>query len=53
MAVYTKLSENELKEFFSRYNLGKLLNHKGIEDGIGFGGPFHTKVRFIDGSNAL
>ena len=34
MAVYTKLSENELKEFFSRYNLGKLLNHKGIEDGI-------------------
>tara|TARA_Y100000590_G_C15707757_1_gene1009258 strand:+ start:1397 stop:2365 length:969 start_codon:yes stop_codon:yes gene_type:complete len=34
MAVYTKLSENELEEFFSRYNLGKLLNHKGIEDGI-------------------
>ena len=34
MAVYTKLSENELKEFFSKYNLGKLLNYKGIKEGI-------------------
>ena len=34
MAVYTKLSENELKEFFSKYNLGKLLNHKEIKEGI-------------------
>ena len=34
MAVYTKLSEKELKEFFSKYNLGKLLNHKGIKEGI-------------------
>ena len=30
MAVYTKLSEVKLKEFFSKYNLGKLLNYKEI-----------------------
>jgi homoserine kinase type II len=34
MAVYTKLSENQLVDFFSKYNLGKLLNYKGIEEGI-------------------
>ena len=34
MAVYTKLSEKELKEFFSKYNLGKLLNYKEIKEGI-------------------
>ncbi len=34
MAVYTKLSEANLKSFFSKYNLGKLLNFKGIKDGI-------------------
>ena len=34
MAVYTKLSEAELKDFFSKYNLGKLLNYKGIKEGI-------------------
>ena len=34
MAVYTKLSENELEVFFSKYNLGKLLNYKGIKEGI-------------------
>ena len=34
MAVYTKLSEKELKEFFSKYNLGKLLDYKGIKEGI-------------------
>ena len=34
MAVYTKLSKNELVEFFSKYNLGKLLNYKGIKEGI-------------------
>ena len=34
MAVYTKLSEEELKEFFSKYNLGKLLNYKEIKEGI-------------------
>ena len=34
MAVYTKLSENQLKDFFSKYNLGKLLDYKGIEEGI-------------------
>ena len=34
MAVYTKLSENNLREFFLKYNLGKLLNYKGIQEGI-------------------
>ena len=34
MAVYTKLSENNLKDFFLKYNLGKLLNYKGIREGI-------------------
>jgi len=34
MAVYTKLSENELKEFFSKYNLGKFLDYKEIKEGI-------------------
>tara|TARA_B100000686_G_C15974280_1_gene564222 strand:- start:36 stop:386 length:351 start_codon:yes stop_codon:yes gene_type:complete len=34
MAVYTKLSENELKDFFSKYNLGKVVNYKGIKEGI-------------------
>lgn len=34
MAVYTKLSENELEVFFSKYNLGKLLNYKEIKEGI-------------------
>ena len=34
MAVYTKLSENQLKEFFSKYNLGELLNYKEVKEGI-------------------
>ena len=34
MAVYTKLSEVELKNFFSKYDLGKLLDYKGIKEGI-------------------
>ena len=34
MAVYTKLSENKLKEFFLKYNLGELLNYKEITEGI-------------------
>ena len=34
MAVYTKLSSKELKEFFSKYSLGKLLNYKEIKEGI-------------------
>ena len=34
MAVYTKLSKSELNEFFSKYDLGKLLNHKEIKEGI-------------------
>ena len=34
MAVYTRLSENNLKDFFSKYNLGKLLKFQGIQEGI-------------------
>ena len=34
MAVYTKLSEKELQDFFLKYNLGKILNHKGIKEGV-------------------
>ena len=34
MAIYTKLSERNLKDFFLKYDLGKLLNYKGIEEGI-------------------
>ena len=34
MAVYTKLSENNLKDFFSKYNLGKLLKFQGIQEVI-------------------
>jgi len=34
MAVYTKLSEAQLKVFFSKYNLGKLLNYEEIKEGI-------------------
>ena len=34
MAVYTKLSEEKLKDFFLKYNLGKLIEHKEIKEGI-------------------
>ena len=34
MAVYTKLSNSNLKDFFSKYDLGKLLNYEGIQEGI-------------------
>ncbi len=34
MAVYTKLSKSDLNDFFSKYNLGKLLNYKEIKEGI-------------------
>ena len=34
MAVYTKLSETDLKEFFSKYNIGKIQKHKEIKEGI-------------------
>ena len=34
MAVYTKLSENQLKEFFTKYDLGKLIYYKEIKEGI-------------------
>ena len=34
MAVYTKLSKDEINDFFSKYNLGKLLDYIGIKEGI-------------------
>ena len=34
MAVYTKLSENELNSFFLKYDLGKLLNYNEIKEGV-------------------
>ena len=34
MAVYTKLTEIEIKKFFLKYNLGKLINYKEIKEGI-------------------
>jgi len=34
MAVYTKLSADELNDFFSKYDLGKILNFKEIKEGI-------------------
>ena len=34
MAVYTKLSETNLKEFFSKYSIGKIQKHKEIKEGI-------------------
>jgi len=34
MAVYTKLSKNELIDFFSKYSLGKLINYNEIKEGI-------------------
>ena len=32
MAVYTKLSKNQLEEFFSKYDLGQLVTFKEIKD---------------------
>jgi len=34
MAVYTKLSKVDLQEFLSKYNIGKLIDYKGIKEGI-------------------
>ena len=34
MAIYTKVSKDELVEFFSKYNLGKIESYHGIKEGI-------------------
>ena len=34
MAVYTKITENDLRKFLSKYKLGKLVSFKGIQEGI-------------------
>ena len=34
MAVYTKLSKEEINNFFTKYDLGKVINSQGIKDGI-------------------
>ena len=44
MAVYTKLSESKLKELFSKYNLGKLLNYSEIKDIINSAKKYSEKT---------
>ena len=34
MAVYTKISAKNIKNFFLKYDLGEVINHKGIQEGI-------------------
>jgi homoserine kinase type II len=34
MAVYTKLSRNNLSDFFLKYNLGKVISYKEIQEGV-------------------
>ena len=34
MAVYTKLEKEEIDNFFSKYNLGKIYDYHGIKEGI-------------------
>ena len=34
MAVYTKFNRNKIEEILSNYDLGKLDQFKGIEEGI-------------------
>ena len=34
MAVYTKLSKQQLIDFFKKYDLGKILDYNEIADGI-------------------
>ena len=34
MAVYTKLSDKNLKDFFLKYDLGQVLKYEGIQEGI-------------------
>ena len=49
MAVYTKLNDNKIKKILSYYNLGKLDQFKGIEEGIENTNYFLTveKKKFI------
>lgn len=34
MAVYTEVSDEELEEFLSQYDLGGLVSFKGIAEGV-------------------
>ena len=34
MAIYTKLKEKDVNDFFLKYDLGKVLEYKGIQEGI-------------------
>jgi len=34
MAVYTKINEKNLKDFFLKYSIGKIISYKGIPEGI-------------------
>ena len=48
MAVYTKLSETNLKEFFSKYSIGKIQKHKEIKEGIENTNYFIQTAKRID-----
>ena len=34
MAIYTKLEKEDIDNFFSKYNLGTIVNYQGIKQGI-------------------
>ena len=40
MAVYTEVSDDELRDFMAAYDLGKLLSCKGIAEGVEIGAGF-------------
>jgi homoserine kinase type II len=49
MAVYTPVSEEELKKFLSQYDIGELVSHEGIEQGVSNTNYFVTtdKDRYV------
>ncbi len=49
MAVYTPVSEDELKDFLSRYDIGSLVSYEGIEQGVSNTNYFVTtdKDRYV------
>ena len=34
MAVYTAISDDELREFISKYDLGEVIEYRGIAEGV-------------------
>ncbi len=49
MAVYTPVSEDDLKQFLSRYDVGALVSYEGIEQGVSNTNYFVTtdKARYV------